>query len=59
VEALQEVSPKAAERVLRGEVREALTELPKVPTAVCGVSELSMPLRNMDMQFRPLWRRAR
>jgi len=31
VEALQEVSPKAAERVLRGEVRDALTELPKVP----------------------------
>jgi N6-adenosine-specific RNA methylase IME4 len=31
VEALQEVSPQAAERVLRGEVRDALTELPKVP----------------------------
>jgi hypothetical protein len=30
VEALQEVSPQAAERVLRGEVRDALTELPKV-----------------------------
>jgi N6-adenosine-specific RNA methylase IME4 len=31
VEALQQVSPEAAERVLRGEVRDALTELPKVP----------------------------
>jgi hypothetical protein len=31
VEALQEVSPQAAERVLRGEVRDALTMLPKVP----------------------------
>jgi hypothetical protein len=31
VEALQEVSPQAAERVLRGDVRDALTELPKVP----------------------------
>jgi len=31
VETLQEISPKAAERVLRGEVRDALTELPKVP----------------------------
>jgi 16S rRNA G966 N2-methylase RsmD len=31
VEALQEVSPQAAERVLRGEVRDALTELPRVP----------------------------
>jgi hypothetical protein len=31
VEALQEVSPQAAERVLRGEVRDALTALPKVP----------------------------
>jgi hypothetical protein len=30
VEALQEISPQAAERVLRGEVRDALTELPKV-----------------------------
>jgi len=32
VEALQEVSPQAAERVLRGEVRDALTALPKVPS---------------------------
>ena len=31
VEVLQEISPQAAERVLRGEVRDALTELPKVP----------------------------
>jgi hypothetical protein len=31
VETLQEISPQAAERVLRGEVRDALTELPKVP----------------------------
>jgi len=31
VEALQEVSPQASERVLWGEVRDALTELPKVP----------------------------
>jgi hypothetical protein len=31
VRALQEISPQAAERVLRGEVRDALTELPKVP----------------------------
>jgi hypothetical protein len=31
VETLQQVSPQAAERVLRGEVRDALTELPKVP----------------------------
>jgi hypothetical protein len=31
VEALQEVSPQAAERVLRSEVRDALTMLPKVP----------------------------
>jgi hypothetical protein len=31
VETLQQVSPKAAERVLFGEVRDALTELPKVP----------------------------
>jgi hypothetical protein len=32
VETLQEISPQAAERVLRGEVRDALTELPKVPS---------------------------
>jgi N6-adenosine-specific RNA methylase IME4 len=32
VETLQQVSPQAAERVLRGEVRDALTELPKVPS---------------------------
>ena len=31
VETLQQISPQAAERVLRGEVRDALTELPKVP----------------------------
>jgi hypothetical protein len=31
VEALQKISPQAAERVLRGEVRDAITELPKVP----------------------------
>jgi 16S rRNA G966 N2-methylase RsmD len=31
VEVLQEVSAQAAERVLRGEVRDAITELPKVP----------------------------
>jgi hypothetical protein len=31
VEALQEISPKAAERVLLGEVRDALTMLPEVP----------------------------
>jgi hypothetical protein len=31
VATLQQVSPQAAERVLRGEVRDALTELPKVP----------------------------
>jgi hypothetical protein len=31
VETLQQVSPQAAERVLRGEVRDALTALPKVP----------------------------
>jgi hypothetical protein len=31
VETLQQVSPQAAEQVLRGEVRDALTELPKVP----------------------------
>jgi hypothetical protein len=31
VEALQKISPQAAERVLRGEVRDALTELPRVP----------------------------
>jgi 5,10-methenyltetrahydromethanopterin hydrogenase len=31
VETLQEISPQAAERVLRGEVRDAKTELPKVP----------------------------
>jgi hypothetical protein len=31
VEALQKISPQAAERVLRGEVRDALTELPKAP----------------------------
>jgi hypothetical protein len=31
VETLQQVSPQAAERVLRGEVWDALTELPKVP----------------------------
>jgi hypothetical protein len=31
VEALQEVSLQAAERILRGEVRDALTELPEVP----------------------------
>jgi hypothetical protein len=33
VETLQEISPQAAERVLRGEVRDALTELPKVASA--------------------------
>ena len=31
VEALQKISPQAAERVLRGEVRDALTALPEVP----------------------------
>ena len=31
VEALQQVSPEAAEAVLRGEVKDALTMLPKVP----------------------------
>jgi DNA-directed RNA polymerase specialized sigma subunit len=31
VAALERISPKAAERVLRGEVRDAKTELPKVP----------------------------
>ena len=31
VEALKQVSPKAAEAVLRGEVKDALTMLPKVP----------------------------
>ena len=31
VETLQQVSPQAAERVLFGEVRDALTALPKVP----------------------------
>jgi len=30
-EALHEISPKAAEAVLRGEVKDALTMLPKVP----------------------------
>jgi hypothetical protein len=34
VETLQEISSQAAERVLRGEVRDALTELPKVPPEV-------------------------
>jgi len=33
VEALQQISPQAAERVLRGEVRDALTGLPKVASA--------------------------
>jgi len=34
VEALQEISPQAAERVLRGEVKDAITMLPKVPLEV-------------------------
>jgi predicted transcriptional regulator len=34
VETLQQISSQAAERVLRGEVRDALTELPKVPKEV-------------------------
>jgi hypothetical protein len=37
VETLQQVSPQAAERVLRGEVRDALTELPKVPKGSVSV----------------------
>jgi hypothetical protein len=39
VEALQEVSPQAAERVLRGEVRDALTALPKAPEEVLANSQ--------------------
>jgi len=31
VEALQEISPQAAQKVLQGEVKDALTMLPKVP----------------------------
>ncbi len=31
VEALQEISPQAAQKVLQGEVKDALTVLPKVP----------------------------
>ena len=53
VGALQKISPQAAERVLRGEVRDALTELPKVPTAVCGVSELSTPSHKQGKQPVP------
>jgi hypothetical protein len=37
VEMLREVSPQAVERVLRGEVRDALTELPKVPKGSVSV----------------------
>jgi DNA-directed RNA polymerase specialized sigma subunit len=33
VAALERISPKAAERVLRGEIRDSLTELPKVASA--------------------------
>jgi hypothetical protein len=47
VEALQEVSPQAAERVLRGEVRDALTELPKVPSEALSFVALA------DFQRRP------
>jgi hypothetical protein len=47
VEALQEVSPEAAERVLRGEVRDALTELPKVPKEALSFVALA------DFQRRP------
>jgi len=39
VEALQEISPQAAERVLRGEVRDALTGLPKVPKEALANSQ--------------------
>jgi len=39
VETLQQVSPQAAERVLRGEVRDALTALPKAPEEVLANSQ--------------------
>jgi hypothetical protein len=47
VEMLREVSPQAAERVLRGEVRDALTELPKVPKEALSFVALA------DFQHRP------
>jgi hypothetical protein len=50
VEALQEISPQAAERVLRGEVRDALTELPKVPPEALSFVALA------NFQCRPTTR---
>jgi hypothetical protein len=47
VATLQQVSPQAAERVLRGEVRDALTELPKVPKEALSFVALA------DFQRRP------
>jgi hypothetical protein len=47
VEMLREVSPQAAERVLRGEVRDALTELPKVPREALSF------VASADFQHRP------
>ena len=57
VEALQEVSPQAAERVLRGEVRDALTELPKVPEEALmfvakGLEEGARSIKQILMEWR-------
>jgi hypothetical protein len=57
VEALQEISPQAAERVLRGEVRDALTELPKVPEEALmfvakGLEEGARSIKQILMEWR-------
>jgi len=51
VEALQEVSPQAAERVLRGEVRDALTGLPKVPKEALANSQHRPTTRTVGFAF--------
>jgi hypothetical protein len=57
VETLQQVSPQAAERVLRGEVRDALTELPKVPEEALmfvakGLEEGARSIKQILMEWR-------
>jgi 16S rRNA G966 N2-methylase RsmD len=58
VEALQEISPQAAERVLRGEVRDALTKLPEVPKEALSfvAKELEEGARSIKQILRE-WKR--
>lgn len=51
VETLQQVSPQAAERVLRGEVRDALTKLPEVPKEALANFQRRPTTRAMGFAF--------